>query len=242
MSVLLLWLEAPLQSWGVDSRFGRRDTLPFPSRSGVLGLLCAAMGKGGEQREWLARMRGLPQTVVAYARAGMPPQPLLRDYQVVGNGYDHLDPWQDMLIPKKSDGTRPVGSGAKLTHRFYLQDMAFACALTIPGGDEDEVRRGLCAPVWAICLGRKNCVPVEPVFRGFFPTADEALETAAALAREKNRRESFRVLDGAHAAGETMTLNDVPVCFGLRKVYQDRQVTVVPAGEEAAQEAGEAAG
>ena len=37
MTALLLWLEAPLQSWGVDSRFGRRDTLPFPSRSGVLG-------------------------------------------------------------------------------------------------------------------------------------------------------------------------------------------------------------
>ncbi len=39
MSTLLLWLEAPLQSWGADSRFGRRATLPFPTRSGVLGLV-----------------------------------------------------------------------------------------------------------------------------------------------------------------------------------------------------------
>ena len=49
MTALLLWLEAPLQSWGVDSRFGRRDTLPFPSRSGVLGLVCCATGRNGEQ-------------------------------------------------------------------------------------------------------------------------------------------------------------------------------------------------
>ena len=50
MKTLLLWLEAPLQSWGAGSRYGRRDTLPFPTRSGILGLLCCAMGRGGEQR------------------------------------------------------------------------------------------------------------------------------------------------------------------------------------------------
>lgn len=47
MTALLLWLEAPLQSWGGDSRFGRRDTLPFPSRSGVLG---ARLLRYGAQR------------------------------------------------------------------------------------------------------------------------------------------------------------------------------------------------
>ena len=36
---LLLWLEAPLQAWGHDSKFGRRDSLDFPTKSGVLGLL-----------------------------------------------------------------------------------------------------------------------------------------------------------------------------------------------------------
>lgn len=41
---LLLWLEGPLQSWGHDSRFGRRETLHFPTKSGVLGMVCAALG------------------------------------------------------------------------------------------------------------------------------------------------------------------------------------------------------
>lgn len=227
MSTLLLWLEAPLQSWGADSRFGRRTTLPFPTRSGVLGLLCCALGRGGEQEEWLARMRPHAQTVVAYARENSEVEPLLRDYQVVGNGYDADDPWQDLMAPKKSDGKRPVGSGAKITHRFYIQDMAFACALHLPEGEEEAIRAGLSCPVWAVCLGRKNCVPVEPVFRGIFATEEEALSEAARLAAEKKRAERFRVLEGVWENGDVMTLNDVPVCFGVHKRYQDRQVTLV---------------
>ena len=61
---LLLWLEAPLQSWGFDSKFGRRETLKFPTRSGVVGLVCSALGAGGEQRELLAEFSSLRQTVI----------------------------------------------------------------------------------------------------------------------------------------------------------------------------------
>ena len=39
-----LVLDAPLQSWGVDSRFQRRGTNAHPSKSAVLGLLAAALG------------------------------------------------------------------------------------------------------------------------------------------------------------------------------------------------------
>ena len=41
---LLLRLKAPLQSWGMASRFSIRDTAKEPSKSGVIGLLCAALG------------------------------------------------------------------------------------------------------------------------------------------------------------------------------------------------------
>ena len=51
---LLLWLEAPLQAWGHDSKFGRRDSLDFPTKSGVLGLLCCARGARGLQA-WRAQ-------------------------------------------------------------------------------------------------------------------------------------------------------------------------------------------
>lgn len=94
---LLLWLEAPLQSWGHDSRFGRRDSLDFPTKSGVLGLLCCARGAAGEEREWLAAWADLDMQVVGYVpqdRRGqpLPRQPLLRDFHMVGSGYDDQDP------------------------------------------------------------------------------------------------------------------------------------------------------
>ena len=45
MSVLLLRLAGPLQSWGTSSRFVRRNTDRVPSKSGIIGLLAAAQGR-----------------------------------------------------------------------------------------------------------------------------------------------------------------------------------------------------
>ena len=94
---LLLWLEGPLQSWGHDSRFGRRDTLPFPTKSGVLGMVCAALGAGGPQTSLLARFADLDMQVHSFVRRGktggtLPREPLLRDFHMVGSGYDDSDP------------------------------------------------------------------------------------------------------------------------------------------------------
>ena len=43
MPVLLLRLAAPLQSWGVESKFDTRRTLGYPTKSGVIGLVASAM-------------------------------------------------------------------------------------------------------------------------------------------------------------------------------------------------------
>jgi len=45
MTTLLLRLAGPMQSWGTQSRFDHRDTGLEPSKSGVVGLLCAALGR-----------------------------------------------------------------------------------------------------------------------------------------------------------------------------------------------------
>ena len=45
MPTLLLRLAGPMQSWGISSRFSIRDTGMEPSKSGVIGLVCAALGK-----------------------------------------------------------------------------------------------------------------------------------------------------------------------------------------------------
>ncbi len=230
MSVLLLWLEGPLQSWGADSRYGNRTTLPFPTRSGVLGLLCCAAGRGGEQREWLARMADWTQTVRAYARRKgdrTDLAPLLTDFQMVGSGYEESDAWQSLLVPKTSEGKRPVGSGAKMTYRHYIQDMAFACALELPEEEAAALATALARPVWELSLGRRNCPPSDIIGRGVFPLEAGALEAADALAARKGRSAVLTVRDGAQADGdEVWTLRDVPLCFGTVKRYRERQVTL----------------
>ena len=49
MSILLLRLAGPMQSWGIQSRFSVRDTGLEPSRSGVVGLLCCALGRSRDE-------------------------------------------------------------------------------------------------------------------------------------------------------------------------------------------------
>lgn len=228
---LLLWLEAPLQAWGHDSRFGRRDSLDFPTKSGVLGLLCCALGASGEQREWLSRWAGLDMQVVAYVRQDktslpVPREPLLRDFQMVGSGYDDKDPWASLLIPKTREGKKAVGGGTKMTYRYYLQDMAFAVLLQAPAAEAEEMQAALLAPVWDLYLGRKNCVPTEFIGQGVFSTSEEALAAASTLAEAKKRIVSFRVRQGEHEGDEIVSLNDVPLQFGTDKRYRDRRVSV----------------
>ena len=47
MTVLLLRLAGPLQAWGVKSRFTVRSTELAPTRSGIIGMLSAAIGVAG---------------------------------------------------------------------------------------------------------------------------------------------------------------------------------------------------
>lgn len=228
---LLLWLEGPLQAWGHDSKFGVRDTLGFPTRSGILGLLCCARGAGGPETAWLAEMNRMVMEVRAYARtddhgALWSREPALRDFQMVGSGYDDRDPWQSLLIPKTSDGKKAVGGGTKMTYRYYLQDAVFAVVLELAPQHADLLSAALQNPVWDLYLGRKNCVPTELIYQGVFACADAAWQQAQRQAESKKRRLSYRVIEG-EGEGDIMTLNDVPIQFGQQKRYRDRRVTLL---------------
>ena len=162
---ILLWLEGPLQSWGADSKFGRRDTLNFPTKSGVLGLLLCALGKSGAQAELLSKLARLKQTVVSYSRVlklkenemkKADREPLLRDFHMVGSGYNDDNPWESLLIPKTREGKKAVGGGSKMTYRYYLQDAKFAVALEVPKELTKPFAEALQSPVYDIYLGRKN--------------------------------------------------------------------------------------
>ncbi|MFA6937661.1 MAG: type I-E CRISPR-associated protein Cas5/CasD, partial [Treponema sp.] len=197
---ILLWLEAPLQSWGYDSKFNRRDTLEFPTKSGVLGLVLCAMGYSGEQKELLARFASLKQTVISFRYVDKngnaeEKQPLLHDFQMIGSGYDEKDEWQKNLIPKTSEGKPPVGGGTKLTHRYYLQNAVFAVMLETPCDLVDKVAESLKNPVFPIYLGRRCCVPTDYVFQGIFndekDAEDSVLKKATAKGESRDSLEKY---------------------------------------------------
>ena len=48
MSVLLIRLAGPMQSWGDSSRYARRTTRREPTKSGIVGLIASALGRTRE--------------------------------------------------------------------------------------------------------------------------------------------------------------------------------------------------
>lgn len=116
-AVLVLRLAAPLQSWGGPSRYNRRDTLPQPTKSGIVGLLAAADGRSREAS--LSDLLGLHLGV----RVDQPGT-LLRDYHTVS---DHrgLPLSSPAFSEGDAKGLQKKTSPAKYTgatQRYYLQD------------------------------------------------------------------------------------------------------------------------
>jgi CRISPR system Cascade subunit CasD len=150
MPTLLLRLVGPMQSWGTTSRFDQRDTGKEPSKSGVTGLLAAAMGIDREKWADLEPFTKMSMGV-RHDRAGIPK----RDYQTAGCAAT------DTII--KADGT--LARDGVVSDRFYLADAAFLVGLEC--GDRTLLERAYAAlrnPVWPLALGRKSYVPAEPIW------------------------------------------------------------------------------
>ena len=108
MATLLLRLAAPLQSWGADSKFETRKTNREPTKSGVIGLLAAALGLRRDDAAGLARLNGLHFAVRA-DREGS----LLVDFHTANREED-----------------RKKGKAPYVTYRHYLQDAVFLVGLS----------------------------------------------------------------------------------------------------------------
>jgi CRISPR system Cascade subunit CasD len=139
-----------MQSWGTTSRFDQRDTGKEPSKSGVVGLLAAALGFDRENWTDLEPLTYL-KLAVRHDRPGIPK----RDYQTAGCAAG------DTII--KADGSQ--SNDGVVSDRFYLADAAFLVCLE--GEDGSFLRRiynALHDPVWPLFLGRKSYLPSEPVW------------------------------------------------------------------------------
>ena len=241
MKFLLLWLEAPLQSWGYDSRFDTRKTFDFPTKSGIYGLLLASSGDSGPQCELLERMKDAFFLAVSFipqdSDSQKPEEYQLRDYHMVGSGYDKDDKWESFHIPRKQGGGIATGSGSsyggtKQTYRYYLQNKKFAVILGFEDDLAEKFAASLKAPVFDLYLGRKCCVPTWPIFQNVFDSKEEAWTAMEKLAEGKNLKPDKKLMevDQANAGSlheNVFFLSDVPLEFGLTKRYTDRCVQIV---------------
>jgi len=215
---LALLLDAPLQSWGYQSKFDRRTTLSFPTRSGVIGMICAAMGIDRGDSDALAKFADLQMTVYTLRIGNR-----LTDFHTVGGGWDKRR--QSQNIVRTADGKT---GNTVVTRREYLENSRFGVLLSGPTARLDAIAAALQNPRWGIWLGRKACIPASPVFQGLFDSAEAALEhlraTVAAIAGTDSPPTRV-VSEVAEFADGSDTLMDRPLSFAER-TFAPRRVAV----------------
>ncbi|MFW5416442.1 type I-E CRISPR-associated protein Cas5/CasD [Nocardiopsis sp. CNT-189] len=214
VDVLALRLGGPLQSWGGGTRFTTRGTLSHPTKSGVVGLCAAALG----------RPRGADLSDLAALEFGVRtdrPGELLIDYHTMSAAsHGPLAPKEQRL--PTADGKMLKPGEGKISRRYYLQDAVFTAAFAgRTDGQRDLLRRleeALRRPRYPLFLGRRSCPPDRPVLIARFEGAAGAHRALSSLIpwqvpkwRRVRRREAPERLAVAfdHPEGEEL-IDDLP--------------------------------
>ncbi len=229
-SALAFYLDGPLQSWGASSKFQHRETESFPTKSGIIGLIAAAMGidkHAADEAERLRPLAALNLSVLRLDNSSGATIVRLSDFHTIGGGW--IDDWKadknnlfaKMNTPRKAGDGSPFGT--VITHRTYLMDAKFLVVLEGDG----EVLKGCASaledPQWGVWFGRKCCLPAAPLTPVLASSASEALSLLAkklgigdfTLARYAGQKE--QTADGAWYQA------DQPVSFGRRE-FRSRPV------------------
>lgn len=213
MATLALRLAGPMQSWGDSSRFLQRRTSDAPTKSGVLGLLGAALG--------LRRTDPLESLLsLSFGVRFDSPGSVMRDFQTA----------------RSLDGKDAM----PLTHRYYLADAAFLAVVEGELEVIENLQAALRAPAFPLYLGRRSCPPVMPLALEASPASlYEVLTTHTwiAPARVQNASgggvaklqvvvDSSAVPPDVLARSAVQAARDVPVSFDPQlRVYEWRKVS-----------------
>jgi CRISPR system Cascade subunit CasD len=187
-----------LQAWGLDARFDLRQTAAEPSKSGVLGLCCAALGR--DRSEPIDDLAALAFGV-RVDREGR----LTRDYHTATSVIN-------------SSGT---DLGTVVSNRWYLAQAAFLAGFEGSRPLLETIHAALQRPHWPLVLGRKSCPPAVPPGSGRIvdlPLQNALLQAPLLIERVKHFR---LVLEGPQGL---QTRPDQPLApfairrFGMRRV------------------------
>jgi CRISPR system Cascade subunit CasD len=211
MTTLVLRLAGPMQSWGEESRFARRNTSDAPTKSGVVGLLAAALGR--RRTDPIEDLLGLRFGV----RIDQPGQ-VERDFQTA----------------LSLDKTRAY----PLTERFYRTDAVYLAGVE---GEESLIRslhKAVLSPVYPLYLGRRAYAPTGRLALGVHEGAlwevlrEHPWEAAPWWRRRQGSEPALDVLVDAAAVPASVTSDrivsthrDAPVSFDpVRREYGWRTV------------------
>lgn len=207
MNTLLLRLAAPLQSWGYESKFEIRRTGIEPTKSGVIGMVAAAMGR--KRNESVDDL-----TCLMFGVRIDQPGKIIRDFHMV----------------HKEDG-----KVSYVTTRYYLSDAVFLAGLTHEdSGFLKDIQWHLQHPAYPLFLGRRSCPPSQPVCIGIrekdLLTALKEEEWLAADWRKpwltRNHQSELRILiDTDEHGGINEMRKDIPVSYNpYRREYRYRLI------------------
>ena len=207
---LALLLDGPMQSWGHASRFNHRTTALHPTRSGVIGLIAAAMGidkNAPDESDHIQRLLRLRVTTVTFARIDHRGQSLpmqrLEDFHTV-TGYRRAS---GKLEPDETE----------LTYRHYLLDARFGVLLEGPVAVMEGIAAALRDPRWGIWFGRKSCLPATPVLAagpGEYVEVWKRLMERAGLPVSKSLEEFDHIVEVEPGDPAADMIYDTPVGFG----------------------------
>jgi len=195
MNTVLLRLAGPLQSWGASSKFGRRTTEREPTKSGVIGLVAAALGRRREDNiDDLAKLK----FGVRIDQAGR----VMGDYHTV-----------------KSDDGKQLVNG----YRYYLEDAVFLAGLYGDGMLISEIARAIVNPQFPLFLGRRSCPPAGRICLGIREnmTLLDALKAEPWQAGNWYQRKFLKndnvnlkiIMDADNISYAQFTMRDMPVSF-----------------------------
>lgn len=182
MNTLFLRLEGALQSWGERGRWTVRDTALYPTKSGVVGLLGAALGVNNE------RLASLSTQLTMGIRVDKPGE-IVRDYHTVTSGVV-------MAGGGVKGGDEPQ---TVVSHRFYLCGASFLVALQGEPNLIVSLADAVQNPVWFLYLGRHCCIPSLPIYAGI----EQRTDLLSAL--KVNDQRTYEIEGGNVLRNDTIT-------------------------------------
>ncbi|MDO5738016.1 MAG: type I-E CRISPR-associated protein Cas5/CasD [Eubacteriales bacterium] len=218
MDTLLLRLAAPMQSWGSNAKFDKRGTEREPTKSGVIGMLAAALGWTRDHD--LSTLSECLRFGVRVDREGK----LLTDLQIAKSAKNKFPTYREYL------GDESKVDATYLTYRDYLCDAIFLVGLEGSYELLEKLKMALENPVFPLYLGRRSCPPEGRLVLEIARNKDleTALEDKPCLDLTEHRQGlgSYRILVEQHSlTPEAYIQRDQPISFHPeRRVYGARLV------------------